>query len=81
VKNVYGEIAPRRTCAVTNRASRRPSSARVERGLGRTACCGHGLGVVRLAAVADRRPCRRLEIPDEMQKKHSFKALGTADGK
>jgi uncharacterized protein len=32
-----------------------------------------------LAALADRR-LRRLEIPEDMQKKYGFKPLGSADG-
>jgi len=39
---------------------------------------GHRLGLVRVAPVADR-ALRRLEIPEDMQKKYGFAPLGGAD--
>jgi len=82
VKNVYARSGTAfATCAVTNPRFRgglhRHARARPRAG---PRAVGHGLGVVRLAAVADRGHAAARD-PDEMQKKHSFKALGTADGK
>jgi predicted TIM-barrel fold metal-dependent hydrolase len=82
VKNVYAEIGTAfATCAVTNPRFAAAFIGTLERGLGPervlwgTDSVWYGSPQWQIEAM------RRLEIPEDMQKKHSFKPLGAADGK
>ena len=82
VKNVYGEIGTAfATCAVTNPRFAAAFIGTLERGLGPervlwgTDSVWYGSPQWQIEAM------RRLEIPEDMQKKHGFKPLGSADGK
>src|SRR5947208_2935066 len=82
VKNVYGEIGTAfATCAVSNPRFAAAFIGTLVRGLGPdrvlwgTDSVWYGSPQWQIEAM------RRLAIPAEMQKKHSFKALGAADGR
>ena len=81
VKNVYGEIGTAfATCAVSNPRFAAAFIGTLVRGLGPdrvlwgTDSVWYGSPQWQIEAM------RRLEIPDEMRRKHNFAALGPADG-
>jgi predicted TIM-barrel fold metal-dependent hydrolase len=81
VKNVYGEVGTAfATCAVTNPRFAAAFIGTLVKGLGAdhviwgTDTLWYGSPQWQIEAL------RRLEIPEDMQKKHGFKPLGPADG-
>src|SRR5881296_3813329 len=81
VKNVYGELGTAfATCAVANPRFAAAFVGTLVKGLGAdhiiwgTDSLWYGSPQWQIEAM------RRLEIPDDMQKKHGFKPLGPADG-
>jgi len=82
VKNVYGEVGTAfATCAVSNPRFAAAFMGTLMRGLGTdhvlwgTDSVWYGSPQWQIEAM------RRLEIPEDMRKQHSFAALGAADGK
>jgi uncharacterized protein len=81
VKNVYGEIGTAfATCAVTNPRFAAAFIGTLVKGLGVDHVLWGSDSVWYGSPQWQIEAMRRLEIPEDMQKKHGFKPLGPADG-
>ncbi len=81
VRNVYGEIGTSfATCAVANPRFAAALIGTLVRGLGTDRVLWGSDSVWYGSPQWQIEAFRRLEIPDEMRKKHGFAALGSADG-
>src|SRR5262247_2132514 len=81
VKNVYGEIGTSfATCAVANPRFAAALIGTLVKGLGSDRVLWGSDSVWYGSPQWQIEAMRRLEIPDEMRKKHGFAALGPADG-